>query len=385
MLKESLLKPFNLGSLQLKNRIVMAPMTRSMSKGHIPSQASADYYARRAAGGVGLIITEGTAIDHPGSHGYPNVPNFFGEEALAGWKNVVKQVHAAGGIIAPQLWHVGSARQAKKIDESTPDNYTYCCACDHHDVPGVGPSEILHPNYKEGEVPCALSQEEINKIIHAYAQGAADAKRIGFDAIELHGAHGYLIDQFFWQKTNHRDDKYGGDSLAKRAQFAVEIVEAVREATGPDFPIIFRFSQWKMGAYNEKMAQTPEELEAFIDRLVSAGVDIFHCSTRRFNEPEFDGSALNLAGWVKKISGKATITVGSVGLDIDFISSFKGIESKAQDNTMGDLDQRLSNEEFDLVAVGRMLLTNPNWPELIQQDQLDQAVPFDKSALKTLV
>ncbi|MDF1760715.1 MAG: NADH:flavin oxidoreductase [Coxiellaceae bacterium] len=368
MLKESLLKPFNLGSLQLKNRIVMAPMTRSMSKGHIPSQASADYYARRAAGGVGLIITEGTAIDHPGSHGYPNVPNFFGEEALAGWENVVKQVHAAGGIIAPQLWHVGSVRQAKKIDDANPENYTYCCACDHKDVPGVGPSKVLHPNYKEGEAPCALSQEEINKIIHAYAQGAADAKRLGFDAMELHGAHGYLIDQFFWQKTNHRDDQYGGDTLAKRAQFAVEIVEAVRKAVGADFPIIFRFSQWKMGAYDEKMAQTPEELAAFIHRLVSAGVDIFHCSTRRFYEPEFDGSALNLAGWVKKISGKPTITVGSVGLDIDFISSFKGLESKTQDNTLDNLHQRLSNEEFDLVAVGRMLLSNPNWPELIQQD-----------------
>ena len=384
MIKESLFKPFNLGSLQLNNRIVMAPMTRSMSKNHIPSQGSADYYARRAAGGVGLIITEGTAIDHPGSHGYPNVPNFFGEEALAGWEQVVKQVHEAGGKIAPQLWHVGSVRQPKKLNEKNPDNYTYCCACDHHDVPGVGPSGVLHPHYEDGEVPCALSVEEIKKIIQAYAQGAADAKRLRFDAVELHGAHGYLIDQFFWQKTNHRDDKYGGDTLAKRAQFAVEIVEAVREAVGPDFPIIFRFSQWKMGAYGEKMAQTAEELGEFIDRLVSAGVDIFHCSTRRFYDPEFEGSALNLAGWVKKLSGKPTITVGSVGLDVDFISSFTGVESKAQEDTLEDLCQRLNNEEFDLVAVGRMLLTNPNWAELVQQDKLKQAVSFDKSALKTL-
>ncbi|MBJ8192120.1 12-oxophytodienoate reductase, partial [Bacillus cereus] len=118
---------------------------------------------------------------------------------------------------------------------------------------------------------------EIADIISAYAQAAADAQRVGFDGIELHGAHGYLIDQFFWDKTNKRTDQYGGN-LVQRTRFAVEVIEACRRAVGPNFPIVLRFSQWKMYHYEEKLAQTPQELEQFLTPLVKAGVDIFHCS-----------------------------------------------------------------------------------------------------------
>jgi 2,4-dienoyl-CoA reductase-like NADH-dependent reductase (Old Yellow Enzyme family) len=138
------------------------------------------------------------------------------------------------------------------------------------------------------------------------------------DGVEIHGAHGYLIDQFFWEGSNRRDDEYGGD-LAGRSRFAIELIQAVRAAVGPDFPIIFRFSQWKQQDYTARLVQTPQALAAFLQPLSEAGVDIFHCSTRRFWEPEFDGSELNLAGWTRQLTGKPTITVGSVGLDGEFL------------------------------------------------------------------
>ncbi len=293
-----LFKPFAIKNLKLGNRVVMAPMTRSKSPQHIPTKEVADYYQRRAEGGVGLIITEGTIIDHKAGHAYPDVPNIFGKDALAGWEQVVKQVHAAGGLIFPQLWHVGSTRQRKTHENQGIDNPKHCCHCDHPEIPGYGPSPVPHPFVDNAEIPQTLNQQDINEIMDAFAKAAKDAKEIGFDGIELHGAHGYLIDQFFWDYTNKRTDKYGGKSLADRTQFAVEVISAVRKAVGDDFPISLRFSQWKLGDYNAKMAKTPQELEAFLVPLTHAGVDIFHCSTRRFSEPEFQGSNLNLGGWV---------------------------------------------------------------------------------------
>jgi 2,4-dienoyl-CoA reductase-like NADH-dependent reductase (Old Yellow Enzyme family) len=228
-----------------------------------------------------------------------------------------------------------------------------------------------------------MSESEILEVIEAFAQGAADAKRIGFDGIELHGAHGYLIDQFFWEGTNQRSDRYGGD-LVSRTRFAVEIVQACRRAVGPDFPIVFRFSQWKIQDFNAKLASTPKELEQFLTPLVDAGVDIFHCSTRRFWLPEFEGSNLNLAGWTKKITGKPTITVGSVGLDGEFLSAF--LEGKGANNAgLNKLIEMLEREEFDLVAVGRALLSDPAWAAKIRDGRTNELLPFNVESMNTLL
>lgn len=384
MLIDSLFKPFKLKNLTLPNRIVMAPMTRSKAPKHIPTKAMADYYQRRAAGGVSLIITEGTAINHPASHGYPEVPNIYGKEALAGWRQVVDQVHAAGGFIFPQLWHVGSVRQRKIHQNQGVDNPQHCCHCDHPEVPGYGPSAIPHPFVKNAEVPQVLNQTDIDLIIQAFAKAAKDAKETGFDGIELHGAHGYLIDQFFWDYTNKRTDKYGGKTLAARTQFAVEIITAVRKSVGNDFPLAFRFSQWKLGDYNAQLAKTPKELENLLVPLTNAGVDIFHCSTRYFSEPEFSDSDLNLAGWTKKLSGKPAITVGSVGLDNDFMNSYFGEKTNISKSSFDDLLKRLDHQEFDLVAIGRMLLANPDLPQKIQQERFAEIVPFSNEYIEKL-
>lgn len=368
-----LLQPFELGSLSLKNRLAMAPMTRNFSPGNIPGADVAAYYERRAQGGVGLIISEGTLIDHPAASGYPDVPFFHGEAALAGWRRVVNQVHAAGGKFAPQLWHCGSVRQLGMPPDPR--------------VGGVAPSAVPHPGAgvlggsTDAEPPHALSESEIADVIAAFARGAADAVRIGCDAVEFHGAHGYLIDQFFWDKTNQRTDSWGGDFVA-RTRFAAEIVKAARKEVPRDFPLILRFSQWKLGGYRDKLVESPAELERWLGPLCDAGVDIFHCSTRRYFQPEFEGSDLNLAGWTKQLTGKPTISVGSVGLDTDFFRTNVG--AATEQASIEPLLERLGAGEFDLIAVGRALLADAEWLTKLTNGRAAEIVGFENEMKATL-
>ncbi|KTC20628.1 1,2-oxophytodienoate reductase [Pseudomonas putida] len=363
---QALFTPFKLGALELPTRVVMAPMTRTFCPGGVPHAQVVEYYRRRAAADVGLIITEGTTVDHPAANGYPNVPRFHGEDALAGWKKVVDAVHAEGGRIVPQLWHVGSVRRLGTEPDAS--------------VPGYGPSEKL----KDGQVVVhGMSHADIRDVIEAFAQAARDAKAIGMDGVEIHGAHGYLIDQFFWAASNQRSDEYGGD-LAGRSRFAIELVQAVRAAVGPDFPIILRFSQWKQQDYSARLVDNAEALGEFLRPLADAGVDIFHCSTRRFWEPEFEGSDLNLAGWTRLLTGKPTITVGSVGLDGEFLQFMVDTDKVAQPASLEKLLQRLDDQEFDLVAVGRALLVDAQWAAKVREGREQDILPFSREALTSL-
>jgi 2,4-dienoyl-CoA reductase-like NADH-dependent reductase (Old Yellow Enzyme family) len=356
-----LFTPFAIGSLTLPNRFCMAPMTREMSPGGVPTDEVVAYYRRRAEHGVGLIITEGTTVDHPVATLNPAVPCFHGAAALAGWKRVVDAVHAAGGRIAPQLWHVGMARRPGTGP--------------HPELDSCGPSGLVKPGKLKGHV---MTSADIDAVVEAFARAAGEAERLGFDAVELHGAHGYLIDQFFWEGTNQRTDRYGGD-MAARGRFALEIVRAVRAAVSRDFPLILRFSQWKQQDFGARLAQGPAELGAFLDPLSAAGVDVFHCSTRRFWEPEFPGEGtLNLAGWTKRLTGKPTITVGSVGLDNEFFASFVGVGSKRVD--LDQLLERFEQGEFDLVAVGRALLQDPEWVAKVRDGRFEALTDFDAAS-----
>lgn len=349
---ESLFKPFQYKNLQLNNRIVMAPMTRAQSDNGVPTQQIADYYARRAAAEVGLIISEGTVIDRPASKNMQNIPDFYGTEALKGWKNVIGAVHENGGKMGPQIWHVGDTRSSA-------------------DYPLV-----------DMEKASTMTSEDIQDTIAQFAASAKSAKDLGFDVLEIHGAHGYLIDQFFWEVTNTRTDEYGGKTLKERSRFAVDIVKAMRAAVGPDFTIIIRLSQWKQQEYSAKLAHTPEEMEEWLLPLKEAGVDIFHCSQRRFWEPEFEGSDLNFAGWAKKITGQPTITVGSVGLEGDFMSAFAGQGTEKTD--LSELTRRLERGDFDLVAVGRALLQDPEWVKKIKEGKTEELLDFSADSMGVL-
>lgn len=363
-----LFQPIKIGTLDLKNRIVMAPMTRGMSPNGIIGEANADYYKRRAEGSVGLILSEGTVINRPASRNEAGIPFFHGTDALNGWKQVIEAVHASGGRMGPQLWHVGSAQGQSGWKP---------------DAEIESPSGLSKADTPYGQ---AMSDEDIADTIAAFASAASDAKQLGFDTIELHGAHGYLIDQFLWAVTNQRKDQWGGETLPERNRFAVEVVRAVRAAVGPDFPILLRISQWKQQDYTAKLAASPDELEAWLTPLADAGVDIFHCSQRRFWDaefPEIDGAnGLNFAGWTKKLTAKATISVGSVGLGNDFFSAFSGEASNTAG--MGPLIQRMERDEFDLIAVGRALLTDGQWAEKIRTGKSSELLGFEPASLGML-
>ena len=366
----NIFESFSFGKTTLRNRIVMAPMTRNQSPNGIPTAQVAAYYRSRAEGGVGLIISEGTYIGHSGANGYANVPAFHGESALAGWKKVIDAVHAAGGKMIPQIWHVGAARTLGVEPDPA--------------VPGFGPMQIESDGVVQVK---SMTQLDINEAVAAYAQAAADAERLGFDGVEIHGAHGYLIDQFLWQGSNQRTDAYGG-SLVNRLRFALEVVSAVRAKVSANFPVIFRFSQWKLGDYEAKIAQSPEELAAIVKPLADAGVDYFHASTRRLWQPAFDGSNENLAAWTRQLSGKPVIAVGSVGLEKEFRTGHftreESPDAKVQVN-IEQLQQGIVNQQFDLVAVGRALLSDPQWPNKVQAGRLQDLVHFDVTALDNLV
>ncbi len=361
--------------LDLQNRVVMAPMTRERSPGGLVGPQTLAYYERRARQGVGLIITEGTWIDHPVADFSTSVPRFYGEDALAAWTAVADAVHAAGGKIMPQLWHVGTGRGEGR-------------ASSNPHLPSVGPSGI---GFSDGSVAtpvtlnAPMTPPDIAACIEAYGKAAEAAWRCGFDGVEIHGAHGYLIDQFFWPVTNRRDDAYNG-SIRDRTRFAVEIVRECKRRTPAAFPLSFRFSQWKTADYGATNVASPRELQDWLEPLADAGVDIFHCSTRRFWEPGFAGSPLTLAGWTKKITGRTTIAVGSVGLD-------QPHQSRRVEQTTGyvtkfaPIDQLidlLARDEFDLIAVGRALLADHAWVWKIWNNALTDVVPYATASRQTL-
>jgi 2,4-dienoyl-CoA reductase-like NADH-dependent reductase (Old Yellow Enzyme family) len=210
------------------------------------------------------------------------------------------------------------------------------------------------------------------------------AKALGFDGLEIHAGHGYLIDQFFWPPLNHRTDRYGGSPRA-RGQFGAEVVAECRRRVGPDFPILFRISNWKLIDYAARLAQTPQELGELLAPLAEAEVDVFDCSQRRFWEPVFEGSDLNLAGWVKKLTGVPTMTVGSVGLDADLMESFvAGGEARLNLASLRELAARFNRGEFDLVGVGRALIAEPNWANFLRAGELERLKPYNHGVLAHL-
>lgn len=370
-----LFEAVKIGGLSLKNRIVMPAMTRTMAPGGVPGISNAAYYARRAKGGVGLVIAEGTWIPHDAAANEEDAPRMYGPEALKGWAEVVRQVHEAGTPIFSQLWHVGQMKQHMVEGLYVPR------AADYVPPRRVGPSGLFggigQPITQDGT---QATQADLDSIVEAYGKAAINAKQIGFDGIELHAGHGYLLDQFFWPGTNKRTDKYGG-SLRNRIRLATEAVAEIRRITGPDFPISIRISQWKVQDFKARIFETPGDLEEFIGPMVDAGVSVFHLSQRRFWETEFGGD-LNLAGWTKKLSGMPTISVGSVAQTGEHIDTLMGDETKTAG--IDRLLKMIDRGDFDLVAVGRGVLSDPDWALKVQEGRLDQIIPWNPDVLKTL-
>ena len=357
-----LFEPYKLKNLNLRNRVVMAPMTRNQSPGGIPTSEVVAYYSRRAKAEVGLIITEGIEVSHEASSAYPDVPRLDTKEAREGWKRVVNGIKENGGSVIAQLWHCGGFRKLGM--QPNPE------------VPGHTASGLVKPGKK---VAHKMTLEDIKQTINAYASDAKYCEEIGFDGVEIHGAHGYLIDNFFWEGTNIRDDNYGG-SIEKRSQFVSEIIQAVRSNISQEFIVGLRFSQWKQHDFEAKLAHSTDDLKKVLLSPVESGLDYLHSSMRRFWESEFEGSEENLAYWTKKISNIPTIGVGSVGLDSDFIDMTAPSKPASIDKAIDDI----SKEKYDLLAVGRALLSDHEWVLKMKEGRLKDVIPYSKEALLKL-
>jgi len=319
---EALFEPYEVCGLSLPNRWVMAPMTRKQSPGNVPTDTVAEYYRRRAAGGVGLVITEGCLVEHPLASPDDDIPR-ISADTVSAWQPVVSAVQKEGSRIFIQLWHQGPIAR-----------------------PGIS----ALPVFEDGEevVPKADALQE-RAMFDAFVAGAVSAKEAGFDGIELHSAHGYLLDSFL---------------RVGRVDYVCDLVREIRLQVGPEYPIAIRFSQWTVRDLEARQFDTPEELAQTLLPLKAAGVDIFHASTRRFWLPEFADSDLNLAGWTRKITDAPTITVGNIGLTtIQFCGS--GPESA------NELQRRYDREEFDMVAIGRPLLSDAQWCLKVRGDRTD--------------
>ena len=340
----ALFEPYRLCGLTLANRFVMSPMQKHEPADLVPDADQVEYYRSRIAGGVGLIMTQGVTMDHPTSTSpYAS----FIPRAYDGWRRCVDAVRKEGGHMFPQLWHEGA-----------------------HRVGGFGPSGLSGWGEPQGET---LTRQQISELIEVYAKSAYDAKQMGFSGVEIHGAHGYLVDQFFMPISNKRSDEYGG-SLENRMRFGLDIIRAVRAAVGSSFPISIRVSQWKNRDFDAKPCPTPEALAEFLTPLKEAGVDIFHASARRFWVPEYEGSDMGYAGWVKKVSGLPTIAVGSVGLTNDLASNFyagNDVKAGGEDN-LAELMRRFHRGDFDMVAVGRTVLTDPEWVNKVREGRFSE-------------
>lgn len=348
----------------MKNRFAMAPMTRRFALGGRPGPDVGQYYGRRAAGGVALIISEGVYVDHPSAGMRETVP-LMDAGSVPAWSAVADALHAAGSALFVQLWHIGSARIAGEGI--------------HPEARTLSPSGLTVDSLPSGQ---AMTARDIEETIAAYARSAAWARAAGADGIELHGAHGYLIDQFLWGQTNRRTDRFGL-SAGDRSAFAVDIIKAIRREVGPDFPISFRFSQWKGKHYDARLAETPQDLARIFEPIVAAGVTHMHASTRRYWLPGFDGSELTLAGWTRKLFGRPTIAVGTFGLDRPYVVGTHA-EAASLEEDLARVETLLDRGEFDILAIGRRLIGDAELVAKMQEGRFADVAAFTPETLETL-
>lgn len=323
----SLFSPLKVGALNLKNRIVMSPLTRcraSGADGRTPNDLMKKYYVQRAS--AGLIITEATAIS-PMAVGYANTPGIWSEEHINGWRSITDAVHEKGGIIVLQLWHVGRISHPMFLNGELPVSASAIAAEGH--VSLVRP----HTNYA---TPRALETVEIPSLIEAYRQAAANAKLAGFDGVELHGANGYLLDQFLQDGCNQRQDQYGG-SIANRARLLLEVTDAVISVWGAD-RIGVHLSP-RGGSHSIKDSN-PEATFSYVAEELGKRKIAFICTR------EFMGTD-SLSPKLKKI--------------------FKGVFIGNEKLTLASAEAALQKGDVDAVAFGKDYIANPDLVERLQK------------------
>jgi len=361
-----LFEPLMIRSVTLPNRFVMPPMQRGWARSNVPDIGLGAYYRARVLGGAGLIIGESAAIDHPSATGQAAAVSLH-DAAIPAWARIVGEVKDAGGHMLLQLWHEGAMRTRHS---NGPDP----------NAPTLSPSGLVWRDRPNGE---AASRDELEAILAAYVRAAMTAQSIGADGIELHGAHGFLLDQFCWSETNMRTDEYGGVALEDRFRFPTSIVRAIRAVVGQDFLIGWRFSQWKEVDFGARIFETPAALATGLGLLREAGVDLFHASTRRFHVPEWPESDLGLAGWASSVTDAPVIAVGSIGVQdrmFEVPGEAPGLDVMA---SFAELLRRFRRGDFALVGVGRAMIGDSDWVNKVRDGRFMEIRPFSSDMLGT--
>ena len=362
-----LFTPLTVGGLALRNRFVMPGMQRGFMSDGAPTPKMVQYMRRCAAGGVGLIISESTSPDHPSAYWQPMMGRLE-PGTLAAWRPVVEAVRGEGAGFLLQLWHPGSMRKV---------------AAGHRlaSYPAWSPSGLIQTGRPHGH---AMTRQDLQELKLAYVRAAEQAQGLGADGIEVHSAHGYLLDQFLWAQTNQREDEYGGRTLAERARYSAQIVAAIRAAVGPSFVISYRFSQFKEVDYGAVVAASPEDLGAMLTLLRASGVDMFNVSSRRFHKPEWPDSAhpqFTIAEWVKSMTDAVVMTCGSVGLNVEMFANLFDDEEPSELTLERDLQylaDRVRRGTLDLVGVGRMHIANNDFVNKVREGRFPELVLFNK-------
>ncbi|MBE3102942.1 MAG: alkene reductase [Bacilli bacterium] len=333
---QELLSPVTINKWNLRNKVVMAPLTRGFANDRdgTVTETMIAYYERRAKHGVGLIITEGInpAPEGKGTYG---VPGLYTSEQTDSWKQVTEAVHKHGGTIIAQLWHVGRLSHPLLIN-TTP----------------LAPSEIqadgyVHKVRQPFQIPKAMSQDEISNTINFYKLSAQNAVKAGFDGIEIHAAHGYLIDQFINEKTNVRTDQYGGN-LNHRMNFLREIINSVKEVIDSD-RISIRISEKKDDDSSYRWKNKSKTIDAFIELFQETGISIIHASTNHFDEISEETQTFHQI--IRNKWNRTLIGVGSL--------DFQNAETAIKENLI------------DLAAFGRPFIANP---DLVQKASSNQPI-----------
>lgn len=344
--KDLLFEKVTLGSTTIDNRVGVAPMTRTSatSEGYATDQM-VSYYTSFSRGGFGLIITEGIYPDDKYSQGYLNQPGIVYDEQVQAWKKVVDSVHQAGAKIFAQLMHAGALSQGNRFV-----NETIAPSA----VPPKGEQMEFYGGKGAFPTPREATKEEITEVINGFVNAAKHAKAAGFDGIEIHGANGYILDQFLTDYTNQRKDEYGG-STENRVRLLVEVSKAVREAVGQDYTVGIRISQGKVNDYSHKWQGKERDAEIIFGQLGQAGLDFIHVTEYEAWQPAFpegegttatdpafgDGGA-SLARLAKKYSNLPVIANGHL-------------------ENPGTATEIIGKGEADVVTLGKGALANHDW------------------------
>jgi 2,4-dienoyl-CoA reductase-like NADH-dependent reductase (Old Yellow Enzyme family) len=337
----TLLSEFRIGNIQVNNRIGVAPMTRiSATDDGQATEIMLKYYESFANGGFGFLITEGAYPDELYSQGYLNQSGIANENHVAAWKKITDTVHQAGSKIIVQLMHAGAQAQGNTYTD------IYLAPSD---IRAKGEKLSIYVGEGAYDAPKPATQEDIQNVIRGFADAAKRAKDAGFDGVEIHGANGYLLDQFLTDYLNQRTDEYGG-STENRIRLHLQVIEAVRAAVGTDFVVGIRISQGKVSDYLHKWAGAEKDAEIIFSALSRAGVDYIHVTEYDAARPAFEGTELSLAALAKKYGSVPVMANGN-------------LEDPAK------AEQLLARGEADLITLGKGALANHDWPHRTAKNQ----------------